>query len=554
MPKFFDRMIAVLARAHAMRVYRRFEHAARNAGAAQAESLRRALDVVRGSKRAARLGLDRVRTPEDFRRIVPLSTFEDVREDIEAAAAGDGLAWHGPHTSIRMFASSSGTTSRPKWIPVTPEFIEEYRAGWNAFGVKVLSDHPHAFLRHILQGSGVDDAQRTPAGIPVGAITGLMAKMQKGIVRRYYIGTPAIARIEPSAARYYALMRFGLAHDVAFAITANPATLIQLARTANEHAEALIRDIHDGALRVPDAIAATNLPPLPPARPDPARARALEDIRRRTGRLRPADAWNLAFLGCWTGGSMSQYLERLRDWYGDLPVRDLGLLASEGRITIPVEDNVPAGLLDARSGFFEFIPAEEAEAPAPQTLLSHELEPGREYAIVLTNCTGLLRYRLNDVIRVHAQAHDPYLHSRAPLLEFRYRAGRVSSLAGEKLTEQHVVTALFTARTALGLPEFDYVLAPRWGDPPGYVLVHEAPLPADFSARLDQALADQNEEYESRRNSSRLIHLELSKVPPGSFRQADLRLLSARGGTAEQYKRPALLLDPADLEKWFPRA
>jgi hypothetical protein len=58
---------------------------------------------------------------------------------------------------------------------------------------------------------------------------------QKRIVRRFYVGRPEISHVPDARARYYTLMRLGVVRDVAFAITANPATLIQMARTTRRN-------------------------------------------------------------------------------------------------------------------------------------------------------------------------------------------------------------------------------------------------------------------------------------------------------------------------------
>ena len=64
----------------------------------------------------------------------------------------------------------------------------------------------------------------------------------------------------------------------------------------------------------------------------------------RSGRLYPRDYWpDLCFLANWTGGTMGAYLRSYPDYFGERPVRDVGLIASEGRMTIPIEDNTPAG-------------------------------------------------------------------------------------------------------------------------------------------------------------------------------------------------------------------
>ncbi len=531
-----DRIAATLALQHARRQFGRFERALRDARPAQQTALQRALQQVRGSAFAQAHRLDRVRTLDDLRAALPLHRYEDLRPWIDRVVVGETGALFAPGTRLHMFATSSGTTAAPKRIPVTSAFVEDYRRGWNTFGAKMLSDHPEALLRAILQSSGRHDAEHTSTGVPVGAITGLLARTQKRIVRRYYVGRPEIALLSDALARYYVLMRLGLARDVAFAITANPATLIGMARCADEHAEALIRDIHDGTLsaeQVPDPALRSTL--LRGVRPQPARARVLEGLRATHGVLRPRDAWNLSFVACWTGGSMGQYLERLGDWYGPLPVRDVGLLASEGRVTIPTTFGTASGPLDVTAGCFEFIPVAEFDHETPRTLDFSQLDVGGDYAVVLTNPAGLFRYRLDDIVRCTGHVGG------APTLAFLYRGGRVSSLAGEKLTENQVVDAFRSACVEAGGGEFDYLLAPVWGDPPTYRLLCEQAPDERWIAAFDASLQRANEEYASRRKSFRLGSLEVVRVGSGRIRALDREMMTRRGATAEQYKRQTLL-------------
>ena len=544
MPSLLDRCAARIAYLHAQRVFGRFSRALRNVGAEQERVLLRVRRLVATGEYGQRLGLGGVRSVQELRRAAPLVTYEGLRSYMDRVADGDLGALFRAGQRLLMFATSSGTTAQPKRIPVTPEFVQDYRRGWNTFGLKMLTDHARAILRPILQCSGRYDSSRTSAGIPCGAITGLLARTQKGIVRRYYVGRPEIAELDSATARYYTLMRLGITRDVAFAITASPATLIQMARTADEQAEELIRDVHDGTLSpkiIDDSILRRVL--SSGLRPDPSRARELTQIRaQHDGHLRPRDYWRLEFLACWTGGSMGYYLERLADWWGNLPVRDVGLLASEGRVSVPLQDGTPAGVLDVTSAVFEFIPAENAECESPEVFGPMDLVVGDDYVVVLTNTTGLIRYRLDDVVRVRG-----YLE-QAPIIEFLHRAGRVASIAGEKLTEHQVVAAVKAARDELRLPEFDFLLAPHWDDPPYYVLSCTAPPQPDLCAAVDSALAAQNEEYESRRKSMRLGPLRINTVSGAAFMAMDQRLAEKRRGTAEQYKRPCLCTKPEDVE------
>ncbi len=538
-----DQLLALVARWHAGKVAAQFRRQLDQPRAAQLRALRAALQVTAGSQFARDHKLASVRDADDLRRALPLQRYEDYQPYIDRLAAGQRDALHAPGRRVVMFATSSGTTARRKLIPVTREFVADYRRGWNIFGLKMLSDHPAAFLRHILQSSGRFDESYTPAGIPCGAITGLLALTQKRIVRRFYIGRPEIAAIDDVAARYYTLMRCAVVHDVAFAITANPATLLQLARIADQESETLIRDVHDGGLspRIAPLLDSSALRNLR-LRPDPQRARALQSCRAKAGRLRPRDYWRLEFLACWTGASMAQYLPRLVEWYGEIPVRDVGLLASEGRVSIPIDDGSPAGVLDVGAGFFEFIPVENFDQPNPETILAHELEPGREYAVVLTNRSGLLRYRLDDVIRV-----GPSL-GRTPLVEFLYRGGRVASVAGEKLTENQMAAAVSSACARLGIAPFDFVAAPIWSDPPFYRLTGSAPELDGLSELIDVELGQQNSEYSSRRKSMRLGPLTIRRVDSAVLAALDARQLAMRGSASEQFKRQCLFTRPGDDE------
>jgi len=113
---------------------------------------------------------------------------------------------------------------------------------------------------------------------------------------------------------------------------------------------------------------------------------------RKHGALLPRHYWKLDFLATGPAARWGLYLQDFPHWFGDVPVRDIGLLASEGRVSIPVEDWTPAGILEITSHFFEFIPRDEAEQANPTTLRCHQVEVGQEYFVVLTPpraCAGI---------------------------------------------------------------------------------------------------------------------------------------------------------------------
>ncbi len=482
-----------------------------------------------------------IRSYEDFIAAVPVQTYEDHEPYIRRVMEGQTSALFGPGVSVLMFALTSGSTNKPKHIPVTPTFAKEYRRGWHIFGIKALLDHPQAFFKRIVQTASSMEEYRTPGGIPCGSISGLLASNQKRVVHKYYT-TPALtAQIADAEARYYTIMRYAVPNDVGWMVTANPATQVKLASVAAENAEQLIRDIHDGTLTPPGEIPANVSCELEHLlHPNTSRAKQLEILLAQHGQLLPKHYWNLGFLANWTGGTLSLHLQDFPHYFGDTPVRDIGLLATEGRMSIPMQDSDAHGVLDIEGSFFEFVDI-DGQPDDPQAVCRcHEVEVGRTYRILLTTSSGLYRYDIGDHVLVHG------FEGQAPIIEFLHRGSRVSSITGEKITEWQVTQAFTRACSQLGLPSAHFVLAPVWGQPPYYRLhvQHPSDSVTNLASAFDDELRSLNVEYDSKRKSQRLGEIVTHQVTPAMM---DKRKASTRTAN-EQYKHQFLYTNPGDDE------
>ncbi len=488
-------------------------------------------------------GLDRIRGYGDFARQVPVRPYEQLQPYVERVIRGEVSALLGRGQRVLMFALTSGSTDQPKYVPITSAFLRQQRRGWNVLGIKALLDHPEGFLRPILQVVSPMDERRTERGVPCGSISGLLAGTAKRLARRYYVNPPATGAIDDPQARYYAIMRFAVPHDVSWIVTASPATPVKLARCAATHAERLIRDIHDGTLHPPGHVAPEALDALRRGTvPQPEVARRLSRLAQARGELLPRDYWKPAFLANWTGGTLGLHLRDFPHYFGDTPVRDIGLLATEGRVTIPLEDRTPAGVLDAAGAFFEFADADAD--PAAQSVLHrcHELAVGREYRVIMTTWAGFYRYDLEDRVVVRG-----YL-GQAPILEFLHRGTRVSSVTGEKLTEWQATTAFDRCVGEMPRSGTSFVLAPVWGNPPHYRLHVEADVDDSFrlGERMDRELRTLNIEYASKRSSERLGPVEVNLLPRGTMESLDIARQTRRGSANEQFKHQYLYTRPGE--------
>ncbi len=380
---------------------------------------------------------DAIATLADYRRRVPVAGYEYVEPYMARVRRGELDALLADRR-VHMFALTSGTTAARKTIPVTDQYLADYKRGWNLWGLTAFRDHKEVSMRPIVQMSGDWNETRTESGVPCGAVTGLTAQMQKRIVRFLYRVPAAVGRIKDAHAKYYSALRLSLPSRVGMVIAANPSTLINMARTGDQEKESLLRDLTDGTLDarfdVPEDVRVALRRRL---RKHPERARELEAIVNRTGTLYPRDYWGPhCLLGNWTGGSMGAYLRHYPRYFGDFPVRDVGLIASEGRMTIPLADGTPSGVLDVTSHYFEFIPEEEKDSPQPTVLAAHEVLEGRNYYILPTTAYGLYRYDIHDVVRVTG------FHNRTPLVEFLSKGAHFANVTGEKLSEYHVTRAM----------------------------------------------------------------------------------------------------------------
>jgi hypothetical protein len=526
---------------------RQFEEATHRPEETQDAILRRILAHHANTEFGKKHGFGGIRTLADYRRQLPIAAYDYVEPYIQRVMKGETNALLGDR-KVHMFALTSGTTAARKYIPVTDHYLRDYKRGWNLWGLRVFRDHRGSRFRPILQMSGDWQETFTEAGIPCGSVTGLTAAMQLRFIRKLYCVPACVGKVKDPAAKYYVALRLGLPRKVALVVAANPSTLVSMARAGDAEKESLIRDIRDGTLStrfdIPAEVRNELMPRISKKRPE--RAQELEEIIQRTGTLYPKDYWNQdCVIGNWMGGSVGAYLRHFPKYYGDTPVRDVGLIASEGRMTIPVSDGTPAGILDITTHFFEFIPEEEIQSPQPTVLSPHELVPGRNYYILPTTSYGLYRYNIFDVVRCTG------LYNRTPLVEFLSKGSLFSNLTGEKISEYHVSAAMTETLRECNGSVTCFSLAPCWDDvQPYYGLFIErgdlgsreqiARLAATFEAKLAQT----NIEYAAKRESQRLGPVRICVLPAGTWAEWDRARLARTGGTLEQYKHPSLISDP----------
>lgn len=532
--------------------YRRFERRLRNAREIQQKLM---LDWVKRCRRT-KFGTDHhfetIRTLADFRKQVPVGRYSYFEPYIDAVGRGECEALFPPEERPQRFTITTGSTGKPKLNPCTPTWLKRYSRAWDLWGVKMLYDHRRTLQGRILQIIGSWDMGKTPGGIPISMVSALNARRQHPMVRPFYSIPTAVTQIKDATARYYATLRLSMCGPIGLIVLMNPGNLLRLVEMGNENAEELIRDIREGTLSskfdIPQEIREQLARRI--RQRNPRRAQELTAIAQREGRLYPKDYWNRPIIACWIGGTAGYQSRYLKEYFGDSPLRDQGLVSSEGRHTIPIEDNKPEGVLSIDTGFYEFIPVSEAHLTNPISLEGHELEIDKDYSIVMTTHSGYFRFNIGDIVRCRGFVGE------APVLEFLQKQDRIGDLEGEKVTEHQFLDAANETARDLGMrlgcvtavpirperaiPYYTFII--EHGDAP------DAGVATKFLSEIDRRLMACNFLYSARRREGVLDAPQLLRIPVGAW-ERHIQAEIARRGTGEaHYKHPGLVQDASFLD------
>lgn len=493
--------------------------------ALQSERLQALLAQVAGTDFGREHGLRVGMGLADYRRAVPVRGYDALLPWLARVHAGEARVL--TQAPVRSLLKTSGTTGAAKLLPVTDPYAAEVADGQTLWRLGLVRDHEAVTRGAALTLVSPAVEGVLPSGLAYGSNTGRMHEAQPWMVRVRFPVPLAVTRIPDPTLRLYASLRFALQARLSTITTANPSTLLLVCRRLLEWQEDLAGDLVDGTLRRGPAQDLARW--LGPRERLALRLR----LRRRPAPRdwRPAQLWPLAVVNCWKGGPAPFFLARLPEALGAaLPVREVGLTASEGYFAFPNSDGEEGGVAWLGGHLLEFL--DEDGAPR----WAWELEAGRSYRLVISTHAGLYRYDLADIVEVSGFA------GRAPVLRFVRKAGNVLNVTGEKLTEDQLVRAV---RQALGgAPLVGFTVGYQMAEVPALRLYVEGEPPPGLAARLDAALGEANVEYHDKRQSGRLGPPFVERAPEGTYRRYRERR-AAEGAPDGQIKDPILALDEA---------
>ena len=479
----------------------------------------------------------------EFQSKIPVHTYEDLRSWIEEqSVCKEEVLLSNP---IVMFNQTSGSTAKPKWIPVTQETLDGLKNSQHLSTWLQYNYAPEAFEGHILGVVSPAEEGMTEWGIPFGSASGHFYKNMPRIVKKKYVIPHSVFEVKDYQVKYYLILLLAIQHkDITYIGSANPSTFLQLNNMLKERKEDLLNDLQS---KSPDSVKSKisdSLYALISNLLKPSKGRLLE-VREllQSDDISMKLIWpHVKLMVTWTCGSCGIALQAALKLLPDnIKVADLGYLSSEFRGSVTYDYSTQSGLPTYKDHFYEFVLKEKWERGESNFIMLHQLEKGNDYYVFITTPSGLWRYNMIDIVRVTG------FLNQCPLITFQQKGNGACNITGEKLYESQIIEAFQSMQwkamyyqVLADVNDSRYIGYIEWHDQPKEDQEH-------LSAIMDQALAKLNVEYAEKRASKRLNPFVLKYLPSGSFTQIKKQAVEA-GQKEGQFKM--VMLQYKDQFKW----
>ncbi len=176
----------------------------------------------------------------------------------------------------------------------------------------------------------------------------------------------------------------------------------------------------------------------------------------------------------------------------------------------------------------------------PNALMIHEVEEGKDYALLMSTNAGAWRYLIGDTVR--------FVNKEKAEVVITGRTKHFLSLVGEHLSVENMNKAveLVSEEFNISIPEFAVIgfphqnfFAHKW-----YVACNDTVDADTLIKRLDRHLCELNDDYAVERTAA-LKEIFITILPEETF----MKFMEAQGKLGSQHKFPRVLKGKM-LEDW----
>lgn len=461
----------------------------------QDEVLKKLINYARDTEFGQRYSFEDITNYDDYRRRVPVHTYEQIHPYISRLMSGEqNILWP---SEIKWFAKSSGTTNaRSKFIPVSPEAMEEchFKGGKDLLSIYV-NNFPDT---EIFSGKG----------LAVG-------------------GSLYMNEYDPTSNSMYG--------DVSAVLMQNLPPWAQFIRTPSLET-ALMGNWEEKLVKLVAETSKVDVRHLSgvPTWTVLLLQRILESERKQDIH----EVWPHLEVFFHGAVSFTPYRSLFKSIISSDAMRYWETYnASEGFFGIQDRSGSDDMLLMLDYGvFYEFIPIDEIDNENPTTLLLSDVEIGKNYAMVITTNAGLWRYNIGDTVKFTSTS--PYR------IKISGRTKHFINAFGEEIIVENAETAVTRACEATGGVIDNFTAGPVYLEKSkrgGHEWIIEFKVrPTDmdkFVDVLDKTLREINSDYDAKRaHDLALVAPKVHSVATGTF----YRWLKKRGKLGGQNKVPRL--------------
>ncbi len=474
----------------------------------QLRVLKKLLKKARFTEFGQRYRFDEILMQKDvaaaFQKNVPVHDYNKIYEQWWKKTL-DGfpdVAWPG---KIKYYALSSGTSeAASKYIPVTKEMLRSNSVNYMRQFLSVLG-YQHLPMNAVTKGflmlGGATDLQKDKAGWFAGDLSGILAKNRPFWFQTFYKPGGRIARMKDWNEKLHEIVEHAKEWDIGY-IVGVPAWCQMCMEMVIAHYK--VKTIHD--------------------------------------------VWpNLGFF-VHGGVAFEPYKKGFEKLLAKPIVYIENYLSSEGFIAYKDrQDAKGMKLILANNIFMEFVPFDDKNFGAdgemidnPEVLLVHQVDEGKDYALLMSTNAGAWRYLIGDTVR--------FVDNVRKEVVITGRTKHFLSLVGEHLSVENMNRAvqLVSEELNISIPEFavtgfayETLFAHKW-----YVACNDDVDENILIKKIDEQLCRLNDDYAVERGSA-LKQVFIQKLPEETF----LGFMESKGKLGSQHKFPRVLKGKV-LEEW----
>lgn len=469
----------------------------------QSEIFKNLMESAKNTVYGKKYGFSEISNYDQYGQQVPVANYEAHYPYIERLMKGEqNVLWPSKTT---WFAKSSGTTNaKSKFIPVSPEAMEEcHMKGGKDLISMYLNNRP-------------DSKMFVGKGLSIG-------------------GSHQINTMDPTASSYFG--------DVSAVIMENMPLWAKYVRTPS--AETALLDNWEMKLdKMAQEVIHENVSSI--AGVPTWTVLVLQKVMELRGVDDVSEVWpdlEVFFHGAVAFGPYRQLFKELisspRMQYMET------YNASEGFFGIQDTSALDEMLLMLDYGiFYEFVPMSEIESDNPKTVQLGDVEVDKNYALVISTNSGLWRYLIGDTVRFTSTS--PYR------IKITGRTKHFINAFGEELIVENAEKAITLACEKTGAIIDNFTAAPIYlessqkGGHEWLIEFSTAPTdPDEFARHLDLSLKLINSDYEAKRQGDlALVAPKIHSVPKGTF----YNWLKSKNKLGGQHKVPRLSNDRSYLD------